>query len=259
MRDVEQDRSPGDFRSEPPVALTWEETEQGAAGQLALPGVDPKPLIAERVFLALAREWAVQARNTQEGHALPRSADELALACLLLAVEWGSVFTNVGQQQMEINREQAAMRRDVSWMDELSWKLCQCAAHAPPLSELDAVQELTANLDHHNSAIRCWIMELSWFAAPWLNPVEASVRLLKNLADTLLGVSMAAGLAARLFKDAESFMAYARDFQPPATFEDQYADRLRMVEELGVLGCQASFWRMEAECRKLIEQTALAV
>lgn len=176
---------------------------------------------------------------------LPRRADELGLACLLLAVEWGSEFTNVAQQ-MESNRVQAAMRRDVSWMDELSWKLCQCAACEPPLSELDAVQELTANLDHHNSAIRCWMLELGWFTATWLNPVEASVRLLKNLADTLIGPLMAAGLAARLFKDTDSFMAFAHDFQPPATFEDQYADRLRIVEEQGIISCQAPFWRTEA-------------
>jgi hypothetical protein len=215
--------------------------------------------MAERAFLALARAWAAQAQNTQQGHPLPRSADELALACLLLAVEWGADFTEVAWRQMEINREKATMRRDVSWMDELSWKLCQCAAHTPPYGELDAVQELTANLDHHNSSIRCWMMELGWFAAGWLNPVEASDRLLKNLADTLMGPLMAAGLAARFFDDADSFLAYARDFEPAAEFVEQYRDRLRIVEERGIPSCQAFFWRIEAKYRQSIERCALGV
>jgi hypothetical protein len=43
------------------------------------------------------------------------------------------------------------------------------------------------------------MMKIGWFAIPWLNPVEAAARLLKNLADTLVGPLMAAGLTARLF------------------------------------------------------------
>lgn len=237
MNGRDQVRFLEDARAEQPAALNWEEFERGAFGQLALPGVATKPLIAERAFLALGREWANQARNTQEGYPLPRRADELALACLLLTVEWGAESTNVARQQMELVRELAATRRDVSWMDALSWRLCECANCEPPLCDLEAVLELTANLDHHNSSIRQWMMELGWFVADWLNPVEASARLLKNVADTLMGPLMAAGLASRLFEDADSFMAYARDFKPPETFAEQYGDRRRIVEQQGILSC----------------------
>jgi hypothetical protein len=218
---------------------------------------DNDSIIAERAVLTMAREWVAQAR-TKEGHALPHGMDELALASLILAVEWGTHFTDVVWPQIEMNRELAAMRRDDSWMDELSWKLCQCAAHAPPYTELDAVLELTANLDHHNSSIRLRMMKLGWFVADWLNPVEASVRLLKNLADTLMGPLMAAGLAARFFDDANTFLVYACDFEPPEAFAEQYRERLEIVEEHGVLACQASFWNTEAECRRVIERCVLA-
>ena len=107
--------------------------------------------------------------------------------------------------------------------------------------------------NHHNSGIRYWMMTLGWFAAPWMNPVDASVRLLRNLANTLGWAYAAAGLAARFFDDqSEAFFAFAKDFKSPAGFEDQYKDRLADVERWGILHMQSPFWRQEARCRREI-------
>jgi len=240
-------------RPPPPPRLTWEEIEQGGPGQLDFPGWVTFPIMAERAFLALAREWLAEVEKIAEGYALPRAVDMQALSCLLLAVEWGTEFTSVARDQMEKNRLAAAKRREMSWMDQLSWKLCMASyLMSPPKS--DAVQELTANMDHHNSSIRHWMMELGWLAIPWCNPVEAAVRLLKNLANTLGGPFMAAGLAARFFDKAEEFIAFAWSFTPPDSFEKQYQDRLRYLEEHGILEMQAPFWTTEAICRKGIER-----
>ncbi|MBU0714220.1 MAG: hypothetical protein KJ964_02545 [Verrucomicrobia bacterium] len=242
-------------RLPPPPIMTWEEIEQGCPGQLDLniPKLIPIPTVAERAFLVLAREWQADYEAQTAPRRLTSHMGDLALACLLLAVESGSKFTDVARQQMEINRLTAAAYDHPSWMNELPWELCQLSHLMSPLQS-DAVDELTANLDHHNSSIRCWMMELGWFVVPWLNPVEATARLLKNLADTLIGQFRAAGLAARLLDKSEEFMAFARSFTPPDSFEDQYQNRLKRVKELGIQAVQAPFWETEAICRKEIER-----
>lgn len=257
--DQEQQTLFEDVSSPPSPMMTWEQIEDGRPGQLSFPAFIPVPTMAERAFLTLAREWASLAEKTPQGNADPRSADERALSCLLLCVERGTEFTEVACQQMESNRKAAATRGQLSWMNELPWKLCQSANLMSPPSERRAVEELTANLDHHNSSIRCWMMEIGWFVVPWLNPVEASVRLLKNLADTLCGPFMAAGLATRFFEKPESFFDFAKTFKPPAGFEAQYQNRLKTVEDSGILEMQADFWQTEAICRQHIERAVLGL
>ena len=72
-----------------------------------------------------------------------------------------------------------------------------------------------------------------------------------------MGVSMAAGLAARLFDKPEGFVEFAKTFTPPDGFEDQYQDRLKQIQERGILAMQDTFWRTEASCRKGIERAIL--
>lgn len=260
----------------PPPVMTWEQMEQGQGGLSNITVPPPVPTMAERAFLKLAREWLVEVEKIPKDNALSCAADELALACLLLAVEWGAEFTDVARQQMEVNREAVAARDRASWIDQLPWKLCLAANLASP-PQSDAVEELIANLDHHNSSIRCWMMKLGWMAVPWIkalastsmgiNPVEAAVRLLKNLADTLGGPFMAAGLAARLFDKADGFLSFAKDYARPAQrgedeecrtgMMEQYQDRLKYVEEHGIQAVQAPFWQAEALCRREIEKAGL--
>jgi hypothetical protein len=98
------------------------------------------------------------------------------------------------------------------------------------------------------------MMEIAWFVCHWLNPVEAGVRLLENLGDTLAGPFMAAGLAARLFEDSKQFFDFARQFDR-VDRKEQYRKRLQYVEENGILTVQAHFWKLESECRTMIEKS----
>jgi hypothetical protein len=275
------------FHGELPPYLTWEDIENGKPGQLMLffSGV---PTVAERAFLVLARKWLVDVQAVGRNIRLPRAFDVLALSCLLLAVEWGSEFTGVAQEQMETNRKEAATRRDmppggrgwvlepnpsrktavalsdvswdVSWDDQLSWELCQVPSIMVAPSETIEVEKLTVNLDHHNSSIRYWMMEIGWMARPWLTGPEAMPRLLKNLADTLGGPFMAAGLAAALVSTVDEFWTLARGFKPnDDRFAEQYADRLKYVKDHGILEMQTPFWNLEAQCRKMIADAVLGL
>jgi len=242
----------------PPPRTNWEELESGREGQLGFPGLSSAsvPTIAERACLKLARKWHAEAERTQRDHRLTRIADVSALACLALAVEWGSEFSAVAMDQMEANRQLAAAQWTVSWQDELPWELCRSSCLVSPM-ESQAVQLLTANLDHHNSSIRIWMMEMGWFARPWLDTVEGATRLLKNVANTIMGPSMALGLASRLFAHSDDFFTFARAFVAPSRFENQYDERLAGVTEYCLLEAQAPFWQLESECRLMIEQAIL--
>ena len=250
-----------------------QQNEPTGSEQLSLPALTPAPSAAERAFVVLARKWLEEIQTA--GRILPASADTLALSCLLLAVEWGNEFTNIADKQSEMNSRAAAARLDrvgshradwvsepnlptpptsqpaLSWFDELPWRLCS-ASMASPSDSRPVKELLTLNLDHHNSSIRSWMMEIGWIARSWLDANEAIPRLLANLADTLVGPFMAAGLAAALTPTEDEFWTLARCFEPRSGFEEQYRERLKYIEEHGVLAVQARFWKLEAQCRKAI-------
>jgi hypothetical protein len=247
---------PGDL---PEPDFSWEDLETGKPVQLELPGFTPFPIVAERAFLVLARKWNVDVQAADRDTSLPREVDILALSCLLLAVEWGDKFTDVARQQMESNRGAAAARGYQSWYDRLPWELCQASMMVTP-SESVAVKKLTVNLDNHHSSIRCWMMEIGWITRSWLAAPEAIPLLLKNLSDTLGGPFKAAGLAVALVSTPDEFWTLARDFKHhDDRFAEQYAHRLKLLEEHGIFDIQASFWKLEAECRKAIADAVLGL
>jgi len=216
--------------------------------------------MAESAFLVLSRKWYADVQEVDKNTALPRAVDILALSCLILAVEWGHKFTEVPRHQMETNREAAAANRNPPWYDSLPWELCQVPFMMVAPSETIEVGRLTGNLDHHDSSIRCWMMEIGWMARSWMAAPEAMPLLLKNLADTLGGPFKAAGLAAALVSTADEFWTLARDFKHhDDSFAEQYARRLKLLEEHGIFDIQASFWKLEAQCRKAIADAVLGL
>jgi hypothetical protein len=228
----------------------------GKPGQLYLPSFVPNSTLAEWAFLVLARQWQEAVSAVDSNRALPMSADKLALSSLLLEVAWGREFTDAARQQAEANKE-ALARRSAAWIDQLPWALAASAHPATINQRVNHVENLTSNLDHPNSSIRVWMMKIGWVVRPWLVPTEATPRLLKNLADTLARPDLAAGLAATLAPTEDEFWGLARGFDPPSGFADQYLNRLDQIEKLGVLGIQAPFWQIEAECWKAISDTVL--
>ena len=79
-----------------------------------------------------------------------------------------------------------------------------------------------------------------------------------NVATKLSGQISAIGLAAATYSDEAFFWRIADEFyDPPPEFEEQYRERLVRVRGIGVLQMQAPFWKLEAECRTIIEKAVL--
>ncbi len=209
------------------------------------------PIPAERAFLILAGRWHERAQAAVTDRMLPSDADILALSCLRLAVEWGSEFTDRVDRQSQVNRVLLEDRGSAAWIDQLPWDLCRASSQPAP-SESGWVELLVESLDHHNSSIRRWMMELGWTAHRWLDPQESNPRLLKNVADTLGFAVLAVGLAAKLSRSDDEFWTQAEAFAPPSGFEDQYQTRLDYAREHGILCTQAALLTREAECRRII-------
>jgi hypothetical protein len=242
--------------------MNWDEEEKLKPGQMCLPGLkSPLPTVAERAFLALGRKWQAEVEKAPSYSALSRNADVLALSCLLLAVEWGRKFTDVARRYMEANQLAAGKRCEVSWMDKLPWKLCIAAnCMAPPRA--DAVQELTVNLDHHNSTLRIWCMEMGWVCRQWLDKTKVMPLLLKNVAASLRGIHHAMGLAYALCDTDEEFEGFIKTFELPADLADfngQFRERIKTFRDEGFYMFQSGLWDMEAQCRQLIEKEALGL
>ncbi len=237
----------------PPV-LSWEEIEAGAGGQLPLPGVFERPTMAERFFLALARPWAKQFDEVPENHPPSRQVDELALCALSIAHDYGLQFTTVAQSQIASNIELAHQHGNSGWLDRLPWQLTHMCTFQVS-ADCWQMRELMANLNHHNSAIRMWMMEIAWVIRSRLPQEEALPILFENVASTLAGVEMAWGLAAALFEDRTSFDSTAAGWLPQNHFDKQYVERAQQLKH-ETFACQAGFWKLEADLYRRISSLA---
>lgn len=237
-----------------PRVLTWEEVEAGLGGQLPLTGVAETPTSAERVFLALARSWARQFSEVHENRAPSRDLDELALSALALANNYGSQFTIVAQRQVAANIELTHRRGSGGWLDRMTCSLMQmCSSRTS--EDCWQLQELVANLNHHNSAIRLWMMEIAWVIRRRLPRETVLPILLENVASTLAGVEMAWGLAAALFEERTAFDDAAAVWLPGNNFDQQYAERVQKLRHQ-TFACQAGLWKLEASLyRRLFHST----
>ncbi len=221
-----------------------------------LPGLDDVPTPAERVFIRLAEGWREGLATVARDSAPPRVVDELALAALLLAREHGATFTDAAGQQTQANIALAETRH-MPWVERLPWRLATAARLKEP-NQSSELEELVCNLNHHNSAIRVWMMKLAWMVRPWLSPDTALPPLLENVAGTLAGVDMAWGLAGALFDSKELFHTSADSWRPEE-FVDQYARRVALLKNPVLRTAQAELWKMEAVCRRLIADEAMNV
>lgn len=227
----------------PPV-LTWEEVEAGLGGQLPLTGVAETPTSAERVFLALARSWSRQFEEVPENRPPSRDVDELALCALALANDYGSQFTIVAQRQVAANIELTHRFGSAGWLDRMTWWMVQvCSLETSEYGS--QIQELVANLNHHNSAIRLWMMEIAWVIRGRLPRERVLPILLENVASTIAGVEMAWGLAAALYEERTVFDAAAAVWLPGNNFDQQYIERAKKLKDQ-TFACQADHWKLEA-------------
>lgn len=247
---------PDDLELPPPPPLrNWEEREAGMPGHPPLPGLADEPAPGERAFIELVRRWREGFGASSPDAAPTRDVDLLALSALLLAREYGEHFSPIAWEHVQRAITLASQRHPSAiWIDRLPWRLA-AAVNRFDRAHSNEIGELVVNLDHHNSAIRVWVMEVAWMVRPWLPRESAFPLLLKNVADTLLGVKIAWGLTAELFDTDEEFHAAVADWTPK-TFEDQFAMRAKAFKDMGTLATQAGFWRLEADCRRIIAETA---
>ena len=218
-------------------------------------------ILAEQAFLALAREWRDIAAKTDPNRALPAQADTMALACLLLAVEWGKEFTQVVSPLIEENERRALSQLRMPYyarLEALPWRLCRSDAAGPP-SRTPGMAVLLDALTHPHSSLRMWVMTVGWMVRPWVPADEAVPLLLKNVADTLGGVRLAMGLARGLCATDEKLEQFIAGYEPPDGFADQLTDRITMLREEGFALSQMYFWELECRCRRMIEQTVFGM
>ena len=116
------------------------------------------------------------------------------------------------------------------------------------------IQVVIYNLNNGKSDLCLWTMEIAWLVREWIHADEASPKLFNNVASTLGYIGEARGLASSLFSDTEDFYQAAEHYEPKDHFQDQYQERLQILKEDGPLYWQAYFWKVEAECRKRIQQ-----
>jgi hypothetical protein len=224
-------------------------------GQRWLHGIPPpaEHRVADVCLYRLCRQFHA-ACPPGDGPPLPAELDDLARACLLLAHEHGSRSPDCTTHAME---ECLSAVRARFWGDQLPWRLAlACCRHNP--NGRQGLGELTANLDHHNSSIRLWMLELAWLIRDRLDPDCAVPKLLNNAANTLGHWDAAAGLCRALHRNDDNFWVSA-DAHEPEDFADQYRQRLKFIRERGLPAFTARFENMELRLRRLIDDAALAL
>lgn len=209
----------------------------------------------EAGFLDLAGEWRASAVGAGNDRALPLEADRAGMACLLIAKERSALLGSAAKKAMRDNLEQRA-RTSFQTCDGLVWGLCLACCDDDPGGS-GAFLSLSLLMGHPNSNMRMWGMQLGWMVRDLLPPSSVPV-LLRNVADTLGGVSQALGLAVACFRSEAEFLKAADAFEPPKGFEEQYAHRLSEARKLGPECCQVDFLIEELRVRKLLENRCLA-
>lgn len=227
--------------------------------QLCFPWLaENKLLLAERIFLRISQKWARDFGEVPSNHAPPRIVDEMALSCLLLAVEWGNRFSEAASMQMELNAEFTS-KEYFWWLDNLLWTLT-LSSLTPNPSESIAIERLSTNLDHRDSSIRGFMMEMGWIVRRWLSRESVIPRLLKNVSDTLGHVDIALGLAYSFFDGEEDFEQAVQIYEPESIFfTDQFADRIGFYRDKGFERTQWSLLKLELRLRRIIEENILNV
>jgi hypothetical protein len=196
----------------------------------------------------------------------------MALACLLLAVEWGKQFAGAINQEIRENEQLASSRWTassrgalaaitgmdvVARLEALVWTLCGSGMAGAP-SRTEGMALLLDALIHGRSFFREWMIQIGWMIRAWLPVAEAVPLLLRNVADTLAGVRLSMGLAHRLCAADDTLEAFIAGFRAPEGFADQFAHRIAMFREEGFALSEMSLWELECRCRRMIEQAVLA-
>jgi hypothetical protein len=207
---------------------------------------------ANAVFLDLAHQWKASYQMLDKYASPARETDMHALAAMLVALENPRRLSGECLQ-LATACEELGAKRYYPWVDSTPWRISLEAMGDWSDGQM-SVDVLCDHLDASRSALRGWALEVAWFVRTKLETSEALPKLLGNVADTLAFVAESWGLAGALFENEASFKLEAGCFEPES-YADQYEQRREHFTKLGVLACQAHFWKLEAKCREMISDS----
>lgn len=224
-------------------------------------------IVAEHLLLRLLTDYSdiVSAPTCQ----LPLSpeADLLVLAILRLVDEYEQDFVDRGLIGNKLNECRTHIRRLYDNSPPYIPHSWAKAEELPLILALNAIQpedqefdlfDIYSMLGHGMSDIRRHCFNVFWFFKLHTLRDLAVFYLFRNLTDTLGYVGSAAGIARALFPSDTEFFAAAARFKPPEEFTEQFADRIKWLEEDGVLKeCQNNFLPLEIKVRQKIESITL--
>ncbi len=237
--------------------------------------------VAESCLLQLAQYYRSN-WNKQPGEgSRSRSVDEASFACLLICEGYACFLSDEAiNALLSCRKAIPSSNNPVLWLDILPWDLAIDALRsnpgrtekqlefkysgkvwvlAPSGMSMSPINFLVENLSHHNSSIRSFILELTWFVRKRVPFEKAARTLLKNVADTLGYWDWSLGLCSSLFENEEQFWAFADAFEPPQEFLEQYRDRLKGVHKDKLRQCRYHFTELELKPRQMIDEWALSL
>ena len=205
----------------------------------------------EAAFLRLSGDWLDEFARLKSGPP-SHETDLKALAAMLISVEQPQSLSSACRERIHSCHELIQQRKRL-WHDALPWTIADDALNNI-LYTGSGIELLINNLNHGMSILRLWTMEIAWLLREQIQVDKASLKLFDNVASTLLYVEDAWGLVSSLFTDSEGFHHAAENYKPREDYQEQYQDRLRLLKEEAPLNFQAYFWKLEANCRKYIQE-----
>ena len=205
----------------------------------------------EVAFLRLSGDWLDEFGRLNSGPP-SQETDLKALAAMLISVEQPQSLSSTCRERIHSCHELLQQRKRL-WDDALPWTIAGDALNNI-LYTGSGIELLINNLNHGTSFLRLWTMEIAWLMREQIQVDKTSLKLFDNVASTLLYVEDAWGLVSSLFADSEEFYQEADNYKPREEYQDQYQDRLQLFKKQAPLNFQAYFWRLEAKCRKYIQE-----
>lgn len=207
---------------------------------------DNEKCIADVILADLCADF--RGRCPADNHKpLPPELDDLILACLMVATERGPGTPVATVQELNLCLNLVSGRW---WGDQLAWLLAM--EHCVYDGKNRARNELSDNLNHHQSNIRGWMFNLAWFIRHELDRDEVVPRLLENTAGTLGGWDMSLGLCRALFDNDELFEQATLLYQPE-DYAQQYHERIEHAKKQGYARYLYPFEMIELRLRRLID------
>lgn len=203
-----------------------------------------------QTLTTLCQQWLDANEQDQS-----RLADDLSLACLLLAHEERHVILDEEDTRASACVE-ATAHGPFPYYDDLSWLMVEDYRLRGGIGANRMVR-LMNFLNHRDSSVRSWFHYVAWMIRSEL-PIDL-VRpiLLNNMADKLGAVAESVGLLAVLHSDQDELFALAEAFEPEdPSFLDQFHVRLSQVRSREWNESTNNFWQAENRSRMLMWSAA---